>query len=304
MSSTELARVMAQLRAHPFQNSAREQDLRRGLDGLAKLFKPVDGVKISTTTLGGLPAEFHSVDERGPVVVFLHGGGYVIGSSLSHRHVASLLARETAGQVYALDYRLAPQAPFPAAVEDALAAVHDLTARHPGAGIALVGDSAGGGLAFTTALSAMSQGLTSIKAVVALSPWVNLGSESESYDKLAALDPLLSRDVTDYFSSRYLAGTPPSHPMASPLFADLRGLPPVLIQIGDRECFFGDAVRFHQALIAAGVDSELSVWKEMFHVWHLYWPVLTEGRTALELASAFIIRHLQRPPSIGKDEAL
>jgi acetyl esterase/lipase len=143
----------------------------------------------------------------------------------------------------------------------------------------------------------MSQGVTSIKAVAALSPWVNLGSEDESYDKLGPLDPLLSREVTEYFASRYLGNAPHTHPMASPLFADLRGLPPVLIQIGDRECFFGDAARLHEALIAAGVDSELSVWKEMFHVWHLYWPVLSEGRKALERVSDFVVRHLHRSPS-------
>jgi epsilon-lactone hydrolase len=291
MPSAELEAVVAQLRAHPLNLSGSEQQLRIRLDGFAKMFSVPPGVEVATTRLGGIAAEHVVADASGPVVLYLHGGGYVTGSPSSHRHVAALIAKEASAQAYTLDYSLAPEAPFPAALDDVLAAYRALLVKHGDGNIIFAGDSAGGGLIFAAAIAARAQGLPSPAALVGMSPWVNLGTESESFDNLVSVDPTLSREVVAYFSSRYLAGQSPTDPRASPLFADVTGLPPVLIQVGDRECFFGDAVRMHQTLVSAGVDSELSVWKGMFHVWHLYWPILSEGREAIARIAGFIAAH-------------
>lgn len=279
---------MARARATPFDASIPESERRAKIDGLSTLFAPPPEVAVSQVMLAGVPAEHLIAAKGGPIVLFLHGGGYVMGSPKSHRHLAAKLAEGIVGEVFALDYRLAPEAPFPAALDDVLAAYDALATQSPERGIVLVGDSAGGGLVFAAAVAIRARGLATPAALVGISPWVNLGVENPSFDRLSAVDPMLSRAECDYFSSRYLNGQSPMTPGASPLFAALTGLPRTLIQVGDRECFFGDATLMHQALIAVGVDTELRVWKEMFHVWHLYWPMLTEGREAIAEISAFI----------------
>lgn len=289
MASRELEALLPRLRAQPMDFNAGPASLRNSLDRMAEVFRMEDPPARSEVNLGGVRAERHTARAHGPHVLFVHGGGFVIGSPRSHRHLAARLAHEIGGIVDAIEYRLAPEAPFPAALEDVLKAYRALAAEVP-APPALAGDSAGGGLALSAAV-ALGGEPQAPAAIVAISPWVNLACDNESYDWLAPGDPLLSREVTTYFATHYLAGAPRSDPRASPLFADLRGLPPVLIQVGDRECFLGDAVSLHQRLIAAGVDSELKIWKEMFHVWHLYWPILPEGQAALAEAGAFIRAH-------------
>lgn len=258
------------------------------MDRFSDGFSMPAGVGWSETSLGGVAAERFLAASEGPLVLYFHGGGYVMGSAKSHRHVTAHLAELSRGEVYSLDYRLAPEAPFPAAVEDAVSAYKALIDLAPGRGVVLAGDSAGGGLVFAAAVAVRDHGLPLPHALVGISPWVNLGTENESYDQLAAADPMLSRPVCDYFSSRYLAGQSAQDAGASPLFANLAGLPRTLIQVGDRECFFGDAVRMHQALVSSGVDSDLRVWKGMFHVWHLHWRSLAEGQAAIEEIVAFL----------------
>ena len=287
MPSPELDAVLGLLRKHPFRLDAGADELRAGLDRLGKAFAPPEGVARDGMTLGGVPAERLSAG-NGPAVLYLHGGGYAVGSPQSHRHLAGLLARDAGGTVWLLDYRRAPECPFPAALDDAMAAYRDLVARLAPRTPAIAGDSAGGGLTFALAVRARDEGLPAPSALVAISPWVNLGTESESYDLLTPFDPLTSRDIAAYFAERYLAGRSAREPLASPLFARLDGLPRTLIQVADRECFLGDVVAMHQRLVAAGVESELSVWKEMFHVWHLYWPMLPEGKSAVAEIARFL----------------
>lgn len=283
MPSPELQTLLATMRARPFDPEVDEATMRRRLDGFARVLAPPASVTAAAITLGDRPAERLRAGD-GPHVLFFHGGGFVTGSPASHRHMAGQLAAEIGGTVDVLDYRLAPEAPFPAAVDDCLAALAALGDRP----VALVGDSAGGNLVFATAIAARERGLRRPFALGAISPWVNLGTDNISYDLIAPHDPSLSREVAKWHSSRYLAGTTASDPRVSPLFADLSDLAPTLIQIGDREVFFGDAIEMHQRLIAAGVDTTLSVGKEMFHVWHLHWPVLPEGRAAIAEMALFI----------------
>lgn len=293
-SKPDLDRLLAVFKALPFDLSQPVDKLRARMDRFAKLYQGPAEVKAETTQLGGVNAEKLTADPTGPVVLFLHGGGYVTGSSQSHRHLTSLLAKEIKGVVFALDYRLAPEAPFPAALDDASAAWAALAGRYSPGRCAIVGDSAGGGLSFAVALQAREAAQPMPACLVGLSPWVNLGTENPSYDRLAKVDLLLSRAAIDYYVPKYAPDHRLRDPLISPLFADLRGLPATLIQVGDHECFFGDAVAMHETLIGAGVASELTVWNRMFHVWHLHWPALDDGRAALEQAARFVTQNCAR----------
>jgi epsilon-lactone hydrolase len=297
MSLAELNFLRQQFLANPFDPAAPLDKLRERIDRFPQLYPVPQGVSVQATHLAQIPAERAVANEAGPVLLYLHGGGYVIGSPASHRHLAALLAQEIEGVVYCLDYRLAPEFPFPAAFEDALAAWGALVQRYPATRCSMAGDSAGGGLAFACTVKLRDQVLSGASAIpmpcclAGLSPWVNLGTDNQSYDLLGRFDLLLSRQVIEFFARHYAAAQSRQDSRLSPLFASLTGLPPCLIQIGDHECFFGDAAAMHQALLAAGVDSELTVWKEMFHVWHLHWPMLTEARLAVEQVGKFIRLH-------------
>ena len=287
MNTISPAELLTKLKKSPIDYSLGEDHVRSQIELLADMFRPVTGVDVAADTLGGVPAERHTSSQSGPVTMYFHGGGYVTGSSKSHRHVCSLLASETNGIVYAVDYRLAPEVPFPGAIEDAIAASLGAHSRHKKS-LALVGDSAGGGLAFGVAAHFASLSETIASCVVGLSPWVNLTTSNESYLLLRDLDPFLSSEIADWHSQRYLQGTDQSNPLASPIYADLDGVPPSLIQAGDHEVFFGDAVTMHQKLLQSGCKSRLEVGHGLFHVWHLYFPILKEARTALERAAIFI----------------
>mgnify|MGYP001554035636 CR=1 FL=1 len=286
MPSDELRALLQSFRQHRFDPAIEVDSLRRRLDGFARLYPVDDNVHIEPCEIASRPAERVSAGP-GPTILYFHGGGYVVGSPKSHRHLAARLAQDIAGTVILFDYRLAPEAVFPAALDDCVAAYRELS----GTPVSLAGDSAGGGLAIAVAVAARESGLPLPVSLWAASPWVNLGSENESYDLLSQVDPTLSREIAGWYSTRYLAGAASEDPRASPLFADLSGLPPALIQVGDREVFLGDALRLHQRLIAAKVDSEVVVAKEMFHVWHLHWPDLAEGRSAIKAAADFLLRH-------------
>lgn len=290
MASDKLTALVEQFRKRPMDLADGEAANRVKYDRFADLFAPALGVAITPVSLGGVAAERHVAGD-GPCVLYLHGGGYTLGSPRSHRHLVSRLAAELQGEVFALDYRLAPEAPFPAAIDDAIAAWQALHTDRPDRAVSVMGDSAGGGLSFATALAARDQGLPAPVCIVAVSPWVDMTASSSSYEYLDAADPIVSRQDIVWHSGRYLAGADLLTGLASPMFAELKGLPPTLIQVGDHEVLFGDSVRMHQRLIAAGVDTELAVWKEMFHVWHFYWPQLEEGARAIADAAAFIKRH-------------
>lgn len=294
MASEKLTALVAQFRKRPLNLADGETVNRAKYDRFADLFPPADGVTITPMTLGGVAAERHEAGD-GPTVLYLHGGGYTLGSIRSHRHLISKLAADLQGVVYAIDYRLAPEAPFPAPVDDAVAAWRELHETEPGRAISVMGDSAGGGLSFALTVAARDQGLPAPRALVAISPWVDMTASSSSYEFLSGVDPVLSRQDIVWHSGRYLAGADLLTGLASPLFADLKGLPPTLIQVGDHEVLFGDSVRIHQRLIAAGVDTELSLWKDMFHVWHFYWRQLDEGAEAIAAAARFIRRQHGAP---------
>ncbi|WP_433605562.1 alpha/beta hydrolase [Dactylosporangium sp. CA-139114] len=223
-----------------------------------------------------------------PVLLYLHGGFYCLGSARTHAHLAGLLADAAGAACLALDYRRAPEEPFPAAVDDGLAALEAIRAAAPDSPIVVAGDSAGAGLALSVAMRVRDDGGRPPDLLVLLSPWTDLTCSSPSHRELAAVDPVLATGELREMAARYAGGADPRRPGISPLFGDLAGLPPVLVQAGGQEVLLDDALRLVDGIRAAGGRAVLHHWPHMFHVWQWYHPILPEGARALRDAGAVI----------------
>ena len=219
----------------------------------------------------------------------MHGGGYVVGSLDSHRHLVSEAGRAAKAWALALDYRLAPEYPFPAAVEDAVAGYRYLLSRgiRPGC-IAIAGDSAGGGLVVAAMLAIREAGLAQPACGWCISPWIDMEGIGETMSSKAEADPMVQREPLLEMAGLYLGGANPRSPLAAPIYADLRGLAPLLIQVGAAETLLDDAIRLAKAAGAADVRVDLQVWPEMVHVWHLFHPELKAGRRAIEAGGYYV----------------
>jgi monoterpene epsilon-lactone hydrolase len=244
---------------------------------------------------GGVPA--HRVvmpgADRDRHVLYLHGGAYVTGSAAIYRHFTWRIAAALRASVLVVDYRLAPEHPFPAALDDAVAAYRWLLAQGVAPRqIAIMGDSAGGGLALATLLRLRDEGLPLPAVAVALSPWTDLAMTGASYARNARADPMIDVAVVPHLVRLYLGGADPRHPHASPLYGDPTGLPPTLFQIGSDEILHDDAVRMAERMRAAGCHAELEVWPRMPHVWHLFAPLVPEAQRAIARIAAFVERHM------------
>jgi acetyl esterase/lipase len=225
-------------------------------------------------------------------VMYLHGGGYVTGSLNTHRDLMGRISRAAQARVLGLDYRLAPEHPFPAAVDDALAGYRFLLAQGlPPARIAVAGDSAGGALTLATLVAARDAGLVMPAAAVCLSPWVDLEGTGESMKTRRDVDPFVTPEGLGMVAEAYLAGMNPRTPLAAPLYADLKGLPPLLIQVGDHETLLDDSTRVAERARQAKVQVTLEVWPEMIHVWHFFGSFLPEGQQAIDGIGKFIREH-------------
>ena len=253
---------------------------------------PPPDVERIAVDAGGVAAEWvvTPMSQGHRHILYLHGGGYVIGSPSLYRHLTWRLARAVRARLLAADYRLAPEYPFPAALDDAVATYEWLLAS--GADphqIVVIGDSAGGGLAFALLLRCRDEGRLPLPAaVVALSPWTDLALTGESLNGNALADPFLDANGIPPIAECYLAGTDPRHPYASPLYGDPTGLPPALIQVGSDEVLRDDATRMADRLAAAGCEVSLEIWPRMPHVWHLFASVMPEARRAISRIGAFV----------------
>src|SRR5262245_52946635 len=245
---------------------------------------------IARIAYGGVPAD-SIVPEgaEGRVVLYLHGGGYSLGSARSHRALAKRIAFDARAQVVVPDYRLAPEHVFPAAVEDAVASYRGLLATgiRPER-IAVAGDSAGAALALALLVSLRDAGTPLPACAVLLSPYADLECKGETYATLAASDPIVSREMGIGMGLVYVGDGDPAHPLASPVRARLDGLPPLYIQVGSREVVLDDARAIERNARAAGVPVQLHVWDGMVHAWHLFASALEEGRRAIEDLASFI----------------
>jgi epsilon-lactone hydrolase len=252
--------------------------------------RPPAGTEVRRVDAGGVAGEFITTPASRPDrhVLFLHGGGYVTGSPLLYRHFTWRIATAIRAGVLAVDYRLAPEHPFPAALNDALAAYRWLVAGIAGPPrTAVMGDSAGGGLALALLLRLRDAGLELPAAAIALSPWTDLALTGASLSLNVKSDPMLNAADARLFADCYLAGADPRHPYASPLYGNPAGLPPTLIHVGGDEILRDDAVRMAETLRAAGCRVEIEVWHRMPHVWHLFAPVLPEAGQAIANIAAF-----------------
>jgi acetyl esterase/lipase len=219
----------------------------------------------------------------------LHGGGYVLGSLATGRPLASRVAHAAEARILNVEYRLAPEHPFPAALHDSVTAYTGLL--HEGvdpATIAVLGDSAGGGLAVATLVAARDQGLPLPAAGVCISPWVDLTLSNSSLFTNDGRDPQINRHLLAEMAAAYLQGQEPTLPLASPAYADLSGLPPLLIHAGTAEVLFDDARMLAVAANNAGVEVTLELYEHMIHVWHAYAPGLPEGGAAIDRIASWL----------------
>ena len=291
MSSGDIKQVREMIASLPDWSTMDVPATRAFYEQLGQQFPVPEGVSIEATDAGGVKAEWVRAPEcrTDAVLLYVHGGGYVIGSPASHRHQVAALSQATGIAALSLDYRCAPEHPFPAAVDDAVSAYQSLLQ----AGIApnrivIGGDSAGGGLTVATLLALRERGLPQAAAGVCISPWVDLTMTAESYTTKAGVDPIVTGDGVIGMAQAYLQGQDAQTPLASPLFADLSGLPPLLIQVGTDEVLLDDAEKLAAKAKAAGVNVTLEVWDEMIHVWHFFYPLLSEGREAIARIGEFV----------------
>ncbi|MEM8921080.1 MAG: alpha/beta hydrolase, partial [Pseudomonadota bacterium] len=250
---------------------------------------------VSEVMVGGVSCEAllpPDVDSN-KVVFWLHGGGYGVGSAKSHRGFLAQLSKCAGSAGMAANYRLAPEHPFPAAVDDAVAAYQGLLAEGvKPADLVVGGDSAGGGLALAMGMKLKELGAPMPAGFYLISPWANLENTGWSYDAKASRDPVLSKEELDKWAVAYAQGQNRSDPLMSPVNGDLRGLPPVYIQVGEAEILLSDSSLLAERLGGAGVPVSMEVWPDMLHVWHIFYPNLAPARDAILRAGAWIKGHL------------
>jgi acetyl esterase/lipase len=294
MSETEIDAVRALLSAKPRPIGWAER--RQRIDEVGSVWPVASDVKLTPVDVDGVPGEWSIVpgSDASRVLLFLHGGGYCSGSIVSHRRMVTEAGRAAGVRTLALGYRLAPEHPFPAAFEDARTAwrylrKNGIAAAH----IAVGGDSAGGGLtvALLAALRDAREELPGCAWLI--SPWTDLTMSGSTLVSKDVLDPLNHKGYLEELAAAYLpAGMNRRDPRVSPLYADLRGLSPMLIQVGSDETLLEDATRFAAAAGAANVAVTLEIWPDMIHAWPLWNARLEAGRRALANAGAFMRRHL------------
>jgi acetyl esterase/lipase len=299
MASTELLQVSATIREQGGVVVEAEPDfaeMRRGMDKRAA--PAPDDVTVTEVDAGGVPGEWVQAPgaDAARRLLYLHGGGYVMGSPASHRKLASDISRASGCSLLVIDYRMAPEDPFPAAVDDALAALRWVRANGPdGASDAattfIAGDSAGGGLTLATLVSARDAGDALPQAAVTLSAWADLAATGASIQTRDEADPMISGDALTPMASSYAGDAPVDHPLVSPLYADLAGLPPLLMQVGDAEVLLDDTTRVAERAKAAGVDVTVEIEPDAFHVYQAMAAMIPEGRAAIERIGAFIRAH-------------
>ena len=304
MSTEQKENLDAILRQSAFPADSDVSQQRRLLRELTSAQPLPAGVTVTAAALGGVPTAEITIDGVEPrhVVLYFHGGVYVLGDAISAASLAGQIGRRTRATVISVDYRLAPEHPYPAAVDDALAAYQALllAGTNP-ADIAFAGESAGGGLAIATLVNAREHGLPLPAAALVMSPYADLTLAGTTMDSKRADDPLLSREALQARIPDYTAGHDPAAGLISPIFAGLSGLPPLIIQAGTHEVLLDDAVRLARQAATADVEVTLDITPGVPHVFQAYYPVLDEAAAALDRAGQFLSAHLAAatasPPS-------
>ncbi len=290
-----LDRMLRLLTARPIDPKADPAVMRDKVNRLAKRFgRKVKDIDVRPFDLDGMPAEWlvpkgvkDSATET-PVLLYLHGGGYILCSPDTHRPLIATLAKKSGQRALVIDYRLAPEHPFPAAIEDALKAYRWLLAQGtPASSITVAGDSAGGGLTLALLLSLRDAGEPMPAGAALLSPWTDLAMSGWSHITHAKRDPMLSVEAALLGARHYLGPVSPTNPLASPLYAKLDGLPPLAIHVGGNEILLDDSLRLADRARAAGVEVEVKVWPDLPHVFQAA-SFLPEARQSLGELAEFL----------------
>lgn len=290
----QLERVVAMMRRADPLGSGDLMTIRKITERAPAYPKPED-ITWEPITAGGVPAEWVIPDacDPGRAIVYFHGGGYATGTIEANRGLCSHIARRSRARVLSVDYRLAPEHPYPAAVNDALAAYRFVVSQgYAPTNIALGGDSSGGGLVLATLVALRDGGDRLPAAAICLCPWTDLTLSGATVEQNRDKDPMVRASVLKLMADAYLGQADPRSPTASPLFADLTGLPPLLVQVGTAELLLDDSRRLAQQAQAAGVDVTLDIWDDMIHVWHSFADMLPEGMDAVARIGQYVDEHL------------
>ncbi|HEU4331433.1 MAG TPA: alpha/beta hydrolase [Lapillicoccus sp.] len=294
MSSEQREALDAILRQSAFPAGSDVNQQRRQLRELLSAQPLPPEVTVTAAVLGGVPTAEITVDGIEPrhTVLYFHGGVYVLGDAFLAADLAAQVGRRTRARVISVDYRLAPEHPYPAAVDDALAAYEALLHGTAPSDIVFAGESAGGGLAIATLVTARDHGLPLPAAVLVMSPYADLTLAGASMDTKHTVDPLLSRESLQPRVTDYTAGHDPASGLISPVFADLSGLPPLIIQAGTHEVLLDDAIRLARQAATADVEVTLDITPGVPHVFQAYHPILDEAAAALDRAGQLLTAHL------------
>ena len=297
MASPELDRAIEMFRTAKAQTQTLTdvEQFRVWYEQFTSVFQLEDDIVCERVGAGGVPAEWIYTPEAAQdrVLMYLHGGGYMIGSMRTHRVPLSRLSRASGARVLGLDYRLAPENPFPAALHDSMAAYRWLLAQGiKPKNIVIGGDSCGGGHSIATMVALRYWGEPLPAAGISHSGWTDLANTGDSFITKAEEDPLIDKRMVDNMAAAYLGDRDRTTPLASPFYADLSGLPPLLVQVGSAEVLLDDSIKFAERAKKAGVDVTLEVWDDMPHVWQVFAPILPEAQEAIDHCGEFFRKHV------------
>jgi len=290
MAGPEIQSLVDMLKANP-PLSGTIDDMRAMMAASVGAAPLPEGVEFEEVRAGGVRAEWARAEgaSRDRVIVYAHGGGYTIGGIESHRGLVAGLSRTSGASVLSLDYRLAPEHRYPSAIDDACTAYRFVLAQGTDpANIAIAGDSAGGGITVATLVALRDAGDPLPATGVCISPWVDLTQSGGTYKTKQSDDPMVNAEMLTMMAEAYLGDADPKSPTASPLFADLSGLPPLLIQVGTAEVLLDDARRLAERAEAAGVSVCLEEWEDMIHVWHSFAAMVPEAQQAIERIGEYL----------------
>jgi acetyl esterase/lipase len=269
--------------------------MRRRLDQLGRLVRPARHVAIEKTEIAGLHAEWYRPEAATPgkVLLYIHGGAYALGSCDSHRKLVTHIARAAGIEAVLFEYRLAPEHPFPAGLDDTLAAYRALLDKGFSAeDVFIGGDSAGGGLTMALLLQLRHAGIDLPRAALMLSPFLDMTASGESVKTRAQQEPWFNAEDIVVVIRHYCPDQDLKNPLLSPVYANVAGMPPMLIQVGDDEILLSDSTRIADKLTAAGCDVQLEVFPEMWHVFQLFVGKMPESRAAIKKIGAYIKSHI------------
>lgn len=292
MADADIAAIRTMLASQPRPSGPAER--RQRLDSFGSALGVPDDARLETVQINGVQAEWSATPAADPAcaVLYLHGGGYMAGSIVSHRYVAIEIGRSARARTLALDYRRAPEHPYPAQLDDALAAYRYLLDQGLTAGkIAVGGDSAGGNLTLALLIALRTRGLPLPACGWLVSPWSDLTASGATMQSKAAVDPMIQKPYVLELAQNFAGGRDLSDPLISPQLADLTGLPPLLIQVGSEETLLDDSVMLAGRAGAAGVATTLEIWPDMIHAFTMFFPLVAASRRATVDAGSFIRRH-------------